>query len=242
MFASPQSLERTGLNEVYKVKYGDNKGIFAEFEIRPIHQEYASKMEGRAIYKDVIYITERFAGDKNKVIVRPAKLAASDPMDTEPTDPQRYPKQWELFQQQKEQIGEGLPVTEWPPITKSQAQELKAMNIHTVEQLALMADSGLNWLGARGMRDLAKAWLDDGEASKIVAENQKLKNDMAVLQQQMSMLIAERQKSDLDKTITPVAAAIFDEYQPKQESSLTEMPESALVKRKAGRPKQTKGE
>ena len=50
------------------------------------------------------------------------------------------------------QLGTGLPLQEWAPLSRSQVLELKANHIHTVEQLSEIPDSGLEKLGM-GARD-----------------------------------------------------------------------------------------
>jgi|ERR1700741_1292490 len=235
-FATPTNLVPTGLSEVYHVQHGDDRGLFAEFENRAIYQEYASKQAGRAIYKDIPYVNIRFAGDKTKVVTRPAKLERT--ADGVPTDAERFPKQWKAFEMQQEQVGEGLPVTEWPPITKSQALELKSLNIHTVEQLGAMSDSGLTWLGARQLRDLAQAWLsqegDGAKVTQVIAENQKLRNDLEIIKQQMASMMAA--KDEKAASVVPVTTIMAEALA----TPAIEPQESALVARKrAGRPKKS---
>lgn len=236
-FATPTNLVPTGLSEVYHVQHGDDRSAFVEFENKAVYQEYASKQAGRSIYKDVPWITIRFAGDKLKVTSRPAKLTREQ--DGVITDVERFPKQWAAFQMQEEQVGEGLPVTEWPPITKSQALELKSLNIHTVEQLAAMTDSGLTWLGARQLRDLAQVWIsqegDGAKVTQVIAENQKLKNDLEILKEQMAKIMATKEERT---SLAPLpATAIMAEA---LAMPTPEPQESALVARKrAGRPKKT---
>lgn len=176
-------------NNLY-VTHGDDSRLYVEFENRPVHQEFQSEEEGRPIYKDVPYINIMFPGDKTKQICRPVKLV--DDMSG-PSDPTRFPRQWALFQEQKEQVQTGTPVSEWGPVTRSQAMELKGMHIHTVEQLAGLADGALNWMGSRELREKAKTWLENAkggaEALRLQHENEILRADMDALKVQMRELV-----------------------------------------------------
>jgi hypothetical protein len=72
--------------------------------------------------------------------------------------------------------------------------ELKAMHIHTVEQLAGISDQNLTWLGARELRDKADAWLKQANSGKEVlrleAVNAQLTEDLALLRAQVKELNA----------------------------------------------------
>lgn len=173
--------------------HGDDNGIFVEFEMRPLHLPFQSKQEGRPIFEDRPFITMMFPGDKTKKIERFAILD-QESAGNGPTDPERFPRQWAAFQKNEAAPSMGLPVTEWPQITKSQAMELKAMNIHTVEAMAATPDGGLTWMGARDLREKAKAWIAAAKGhaieSKLAEENHQLQERLASMQAQMDEIRA----------------------------------------------------
>lgn len=155
------------------VSHGDDKECYVEFRMEPIHMTAHSEAEGRPIYQDFPFIRIMFPGDKTKVVDRPVT----------DTDKQRFPNQYRAFEQQGVQVQTGTPITEWSILTRSQAMEMKAMGIHTVEQLSNVSDTNLNWLGARDYRDKAKAWIsassDTGATvSKLMAEIATLRADL----------------------------------------------------------------
>lgn len=193
--ASERVIRHSATN--YSVSYGDDNGVVVEFFNHPVLQTFLSETEGRLIYKDVAYISIDFPGDKTKRVCRAVKMEGTSIV---PSDPQRFPKQWEAFKNQDEQVMEGTPVTEWPPLSKSQALELKAMKIYTVELLASLPDSALTFLGARQLRDKAKNWLEAAKtgsiSSQVMAELETLKADNEILRQQMSQLNAREEKAD----------------------------------------------
>ncbi|MCW3678219.1 chromosome partitioning protein ParA [Burkholderia cenocepacia] len=174
------------------VSHGDDSGLFVEFSLEPIHQEAESEKQGRPIYKDVAHIRIHFAGDRTKMIFRPVKMQDDQ---QGPSDPRRFPRQWAAFQEQRSQVQEGTPLEHWPPLSRSEVLSMKAMHIHTVEQLAAMADSNLSWLGARELREKAIAWLKNAEDGKevvrLTAENEQLRADLDV-QREQTRELAER--------------------------------------------------
>lgn len=181
--------------------HGDDAGLFVEFRTEAVQNHAKSRAEGRAIFEDTPFITIMFPGDKTKRVERPVKM--EDDVDG-PSDLTRFPRQWARFQAQEEQAGDGLPVQQWPTLSKSQALELKAMGIHTVEQLAALPDTALNWLGARELRTQAQAWLEKAGAhaaeSRLAAENAQLREQMAAMQKQMSDLAEQVKKAPRGKT------------------------------------------
>jgi hypothetical protein len=193
-FASPRYEFSPG-QSVAMATHGNDAGLFAEFRMEAVQNHAKSREEGRAIFEEVPFITIMFPGDKTKQVDRPVKL--EDDVDG-PSDLTRFPKQWSRFQAQEEQSGDGLPVQQWPVLSKSQALELKAVGIHTVEQLAALPDTALNWLGARELRTQAQAWLEKAGAhaaeSRLAAENAQLREQMAAMQKQINDLAEQAKK------------------------------------------------
>lgn len=179
MFATP-TVKQSGTS--LHVTHGEDSSLYVEFTMEAIHQEFESKASGRPIFRDVPHIRILFPGDKTKVVFRPVR----------DEDKFRFPRQYQAFENQEVQPIEGTPITEWPPMTKSEALEYKAMNVHTVEMLSNLSDTQLQSLplGARSRRDQAKAWLtkavDGSVVSKLVSENENLKMEIAGLKQQFA--------------------------------------------------------
>lgn len=175
------------------VTHGDDKGLYVEFSMEAIHQPYESEQAGHPIYKDVPHVMILFPGDNTKKVFRPVDLTGNE---NKPSDPQRWPQQWAAFQSQSVQVQKGQPLTEWGPMSKSTALTLKGMQIHTVEQLAEVPDHALTWLGAREMREKAKAYLaaatDSSAVLRLQQENEDLRKDIAMLKQQFADLAATK--------------------------------------------------
>lgn len=172
------------------VQYGNDASIWVEFSFKPIYQGFESEKQGRPVYKDAEFITMEFPGDRTKKIER----------EVTPEDKLRFPKHYDVFKAQGEQVMAGTPITEWPPITKSQALEFKGMKIHTVEQLAGLPDTALTWLGARDMRAKAQAYLDNAAGGAAVSqlqhENKALKADLDAMKAQLAELSKQKKKGE----------------------------------------------
>lgn len=193
--ASPK-IHQTGPNR-YEVTHGDDKSVFAEFYMRQMYQEFLSEQEGRPIYHDVAHLRIIFPADRTKVYDQAVKMKSDD---RGPSDPERFPRQWLAFENQKEQIVDGTPIDQWPPITRSRAMELKGSNIFTVEQFASIPDSAHLGLGWQKERELARNWLEQAKGgaviSQLMAKLDVLEKDNEMLRTQVQSLAARFGKED----------------------------------------------
>jgi len=156
----------------------------------------ASKEKGRAIFKDVIMVEITIPGDKASKVVQRVSDAEDDPNKL------RFPSAWEAFQNATKQVGEGMPLEEWPMMTAGRVMELKSLNIHTVEQLADLNESFIAKLGPNGRETMeqAKAYLDTAEKgpgqaaqeiSQLSTENAALKTRAETAEGKVTELEAE---------------------------------------------------
>lgn len=173
--------------------YGDDAKLRVEFFNEAVQQAAESAAAGRPIFKDVPFIRIRFPGDPTRETTRPVRFepAKSHPY---PPDNVRFARQWMAFQAKQEQPLEGTPLEQWPPLSRAQVLELKAVHVHTVEHLAGVPDSSLHNLGmgGRDLRARAQAWLKDATAGAaagaLAVENAELKDRLAQLEAQMAEL------------------------------------------------------
>lgn len=177
--------------------------LAVKFYKRAMKLEQESAEAGRPIFKDFDFVRIMIPGDNLTEI------------DTYAQDShkQRFPKQWLQYQTTQESSNQiiGTPVTEWPLITQSQAEELKGIKFHTVESIASASDQQLQRIGMiagmspHAFRDKAKVFLNlatesaeaskrEEELAKLREENAKIKAEteakIAEMQQQMATLIA----------------------------------------------------
>ena len=152
------------------------------FYKRPVQQEAETLAAGRPIYKEFDFVHICVAGDT---------LTEIDTyvLNSHKT---RFPIQWARYQNRigsEEQDVVGTPVSEWPLVSKSQAEELRAMKFYTVESIANASDGQLQRMGmAAGMspyafRDKAKSFLNlatsAAETDQRTQEIEKLRQELA---------------------------------------------------------------
>lgn len=172
------------------LSHGDDSTILATFSDEFVKNEYKWESEGVVIYDHWYQVTLEFPGNNTFTSVHRFKPE----QDKTSQWPQRFPKQWEAFKNQREQVNEGTPVELWPAVDKRRVLELKALKIYTVEQIKALTDQtgpnmGLDW---RKLRDMAIAYLEPnlavGEVSRVSKENEDLKNQIEAMQRQLSAL------------------------------------------------------
>jgi hypothetical protein len=152
------------------------------FYKKPVQQEQETLEAGRPIYKEFDFVHICVAGDTLTEI------------DTyvQNSHKTRFPIQWANYQNRvgaNDQEVIGTPVSEWPLVSKSQAEELRAMKFYTVESIANASDQQLQRMGmAAGMspysfRDKAKSFLNlaitSAETDKRTQEIESLRQELA---------------------------------------------------------------
>jgi hypothetical protein len=164
------------------------------FYKRPVQQEQESIEAGRPIFKEFDFVHICVAGDTLTEIDTYAL----------PSHKTRFPLQWANYMNRvgaNEPDIVGTPVSEWPIVSKSQAEELRALKFHTVEAIAHASDQQLQRMGmAAGMspyafRDKAKAFLNlatnAAETDKRESEINALKEELAKKELETAKMKAE---------------------------------------------------
>jgi len=156
---------------------GDDK-LLIRFEARPVEDSAETKAHGRPIYKEMLFVEIRVPGDRDNIILRPIT----------PKDKVRFAKRLEAWEKaNRAEVQDGTPLTEWPPMPKTTALEMRFFGIFTVEQLANVNDTNVKkWRDLFAWRQKAKDWLDIAEngaaASKLRAEKEAADNRAQALQ------------------------------------------------------------
>jgi len=161
---------------------GDEQ-LYVQFYMGSAPNEEKTLEQGHPVFDAVPFIKILVPGDKNTVV------------DTrvDATHKRRFAMMWQQFQQNESQTVQGMPIREWPAITRAQADELFYLNIVTVEQLAGLADVyGSRIMGFNDLKRKAETYLaaakDSSLAEKLSAENVTLRLQVSGLQQQMAKL------------------------------------------------------
>ena len=196
------------------------------FYKRPVQQEQESLEAGRPIYKEFDFVHICVAGDTLTEI------------DTYvlPSHKTRFPIQWANYMNRQganEPEVVGTPVAEWPLVSKSQAEELRAMKFHTVESIAGASDQQLQRMGmAAGMspyafRDKAKSFLNlatsSAETDKREQEINSLKEELAKKDLETAKIKAETDAklAQMQDQMAAILAAV-GEKKPRKKAVATE--------------------
>lgn len=150
-----------------------DKQLAVRFYMEAVHNEEKSGEAGRPIYDDVEFIEKRVRGDRNNIVMRPAR----------PDDKQQFREAYKDFKSGEESPLSGTPLKEWPSITKSMLEELKHLGFFTVEQLAEASDSVCSkFAGLQTYKQKAKVYLEFAKGNapieKYLGELQEIKNTM----------------------------------------------------------------
>jgi len=170
------------------------KGLTIEFYTLACEVKPESVKQGRPIFRDVEYIRVHPVGDRSSIIERPVIES----------DKRRFYRHYERFSRQHVQTQEGTPLSQWPIVTRAQVEEFKFFGIHTVEQLAEIADvNSQNFMGMTSLKQKAIAYLEAAKGNapleKMQAELVSRDNTIATLQQQVNDLVADMKKLRKEK-------------------------------------------
>lgn len=155
--------------------------------------EAKSQEVGRPVHDDVDMVKIVIPGQRDTVV------AIADH-----TYQQRFPKQWAQFKANAEQTTSGTPLSEVTWLTPAQIADLKAMNVHSVEQLAAMPDSSAHsFMGFHGLKQRAQAYLEAAKGNAPLIQMQAALEErdaqIAALQAQLNQFIAEQKIANTAK-------------------------------------------
>jgi len=101
-------------------------------------------------HKDKTYVEIYIKGNKNTTF---SKEATEE-------DKANYPKAWAAYENNNSELCDGNPINMLPGIGPSQAINLKALGIFSIEDLANLGEPGINDVpGGRTLQKKAKAYL-----------------------------------------------------------------------------------
>lgn len=140
-------------------RYQGDEFLLVRFFLHPRHHPQKSAEEGRPVYIDTPYISIMQPGNKDSIVIRPATSM----------DKNRFAEHWRKFQartDENEEHIEGTLLSEWPGVTRAQVEELRYLNVRTVEQLANLSDSNSQGImGIQLLKTKAKKYLEAAEKS-----------------------------------------------------------------------------
>jgi len=162
--------ETPGLSEGAKqfirqyVPADDSKDVIVTFEIvnefKPAKSRIASEVAGKPveIYEDVVFIRKNVRGNNTLEVHRPVR----------DEDKREFPFSWQEFQKGEKAAARGTPLNKLVGMHPSILRQYHALNVFTIEDLALVSDIGLQNLGT-GSRELRRAAIEWVERMQPVA-------------------------------------------------------------------------
>lgn len=167
--------------------FGDDRlGVI--FYMKPVEDRERSLAEGRRCFKEREYVKIMVPGDRHNTVDRPVQKTGILPTD----DRLRFAKQYERFKaQQQQQAHDGTPLSLWPTIPATLAEELKFINIFSVEQLATLADTHVAKIpGGQQWKAKAAAFVaamkDSAHVTKMQAELAERDNRIEALEKALA--------------------------------------------------------
>jgi hypothetical protein len=166
----------------------NSNALFVEFYEESLEIPFKSEQEGRPVYEQREFVRIMVPGDSMNVIETPAT----------PEHKEQFSRQYERFKKGLKDVVDGSPLTQWPPVNKSQVKEMAYFEIHSVEQLAELSDSTCKKMGMGYMelRGKARAWLlaakDGAIVTRQAVENERLQGEIEALKEQIAILAAPK--------------------------------------------------
>ena len=186
MLEADYSLTQQAMDAGRGMQTSDDDVLFVRFFIKPRKNDARSAQEGRPIFEDCEYVEIRQPGNSGQVVCKVVNNKIIE----------RFPRHYAAYKQRSEVLHEGTPLSEWPLLTRSQVEELKALSVHTVEQLANMSDgNALQHMGVMTLKQKAAEWLatvtDNVDRSELQAALKEKDDQIAALLERIEALEAK---------------------------------------------------
>lgn len=145
--------------------------LAVQFYSRLVQNDFETHKQQRPIHESMDFVKIMTPGDKLNIIDTYAREDHKN----------RFPIQWQAYKNRGDANTHiiGTPITDWPRISASQAEELRGLKFYTVEAIAQASDAQLQGIGmiagmsAYTFRDDAKRFLSVAEAASKLTEADK---------------------------------------------------------------------
>lgn len=167
---------------------------YVKFYPKWVRSNFLSEQEGREVgaYQDFV------------MIICPGQPKSEVHREVQDKDRAEYRSEWEAYKAGKEQRLTGTPIELLPGMDQARADSLKAIYIHTIEQLAQASEPAKQaiGMGANELVQRAAGYLqkNSAEVANLKAENASLKAQLAALSERLS---APRKPGRPRKNATP---------------------------------------
>lgn len=162
-----------------------DRGLNVTFASKTEPDPVATQREGRPMFKTVDYVTIRRPADRESTSVHPVWQEFIKHGDRIITYRERFQPQYDRYKASQPQVVEGTPLAELPYLNEAQRATLRALGVHTIEQLAGLSGQPLKNLGPGGLdqQQAAEKYLNRAkglaEVTNLAAENARLKQSVA---------------------------------------------------------------
>lgn len=153
-------------------------GLWVEFYPGKRYNEFRSKETGKPEFDLITFIKKCNPGDPTNIVERPANDGDKD----------EWPQQWAAFERRTSYRPEsGTPLEDWPRLDVATVAKLKALEFHTVEQVAESSDQQCQriGMGCFELRTKAAAYVKAAKDSSLV---QKQAEELALRDQEIADL------------------------------------------------------
>lgn len=164
----------------------DKDGAIPRFYMEPFQNNAKTAEMGQPVFEEREMVEILIPGDRRTVATR---IVLEEHR-------RRWPRAYAAFRAGQEAPVEGIPLEEWPGISRGYVEELKFAHVRTVQQLAALPDEQLNKsvsMGGFSLREKARRYLEQlgGQAptEKLAAENAELKGTISTMKGQMDDLV-----------------------------------------------------
>lgn len=162
-----------------------DQALFVRFFMHYVPDDDATAQQGRPVFKDTEFVEIRIPGDNTNVVSRPAR----------PEDKRRFARHYEAFKQDREELGDGTRIEEWPLVTRAQVEELRHLGFRTVEHIATAKDEVCSRVpGLVSLKQKAAVYLEAAKGNApltaMQAELEQRDSTIAALSQQLADLTA----------------------------------------------------
>lgn len=177
-FARPTGIEWGSADRTYgQVKFGDDSQLVVIFYTKAVFNAALSQEKGVRQYENQTWIKMHPPGERLNIIDRPVENG----------DKNRFPRQWNLFLQNKSQIPDGTPIDLLFANNPAIADNLRAFGVHTIQQCANLSAHAMDTIGmgANDWKNMAKQYLENAKSGAAFLQ---LKSEVAQKDQEIKLL------------------------------------------------------
>lgn len=137
---------------------------YVKFYRQWLRDNFLSEKEGREVGAEHDFI----------LIISPGQSKTEVRRKVTEADRVTYAGEWAAYQAGKEHQVSGTPIEKLPGLASGMADALKALHIHSIEQMAALPDIAMQkvGMGANDIRNRARAYLSNGSAEVATLKEQ----------------------------------------------------------------------